>query len=204
MLVELGAFHLKVNEPYTLSSNWLIPMYCDNRVMLSDPAAFDFAANQLQSLIYTHAPHAQMISAVATAGIPWGSPVARAMKLPFSYVRSKPKDYGLNQLIEGRIVPGQEVVVVEDLITRGDSSLHAVRELRKAGAVVKGVVALFTYDLPVAREAFIKEGVWLQTVTDYHALIAAAEAAGKILPADKLILTEWRKDPANWKPAVGA
>jgi orotate phosphoribosyltransferase len=154
---------------------------------------------ELTHAILENFPEAEAVAGVATGAIAQGALVADALNLPFVYVRSKPKDHGLENLIEGELKPGMKVVVVEDLISTGGSSLKAVEALRKGGSEVIGMVASYTYGFPVAKEAFDAANVKLVTLTDYEHVVAEASETGYIKEADIEVLNEWRKDPANWK-----
>ena len=198
-LLNIKAIKLQPNDPFTWASGWKSPFYCDNRKTLSYPELRNYVKLELTHAILEHFPQVEAIAGVATGAIPQGALVADALTLPFVYVRSKPKDHGLENLIEGELQPGAKVVVVEDLISTGGSSLKAVQALRNKGAEVVGMVASYTYGFPVAEEAFCNAGVPLITLTDYEHVVATALETGYITQDDVQLLNEWRKDPANWK-----
>lgn len=198
-LLKVKAIKLQPNDPFTWASGWKSPFYCDNRKTLSFPDLRNFVKLRLVNTVLGCFPGAEAVAGVATGAIAQGALVADALNLPFVYVRSKPKDHGLANLIEGELKPGAKVVVVEDLISTGGSSLKAVAALREAGYEVVGMVASYTYGFPVAAEAFAGAGVRLETLTDYDHVVAEALSTGYIAEADVEVLGEWRKDPANWK-----
>ena len=198
-LLNVKAIKLQPNDPFTWASGWKSPFYCDNRKTLSFPELRNFVKLELVHAVLEHFTEAEAVAGVATGAIAQGALVADALNLPFSYVRSKPKDHGLANLIEGEVRPGMKVVVVEDLISTGGSSLKAVEALRQAGCEVVGMVASYTYGFPVAEQAFAEAGVKLVTLTDYEHVVAQALETGYIAEADVEVLNEWRKDPANWK-----
>ena len=198
-LLKIKAIKLQPNNPFTWASGWKSPFYCDNRKTLSYPELRNYVKLELVHAILDRFPEVEAIAGVATGAIPQGALVADALNLPFVYVRSKPKDHGLENLIEGELKPGMKVVVVEDLISTGGSSLKAVEAIRKDGSEVIGMVASYTYGFPVAREAFEQAGVELVTLTDYEHVVAEALETGYIAEGDVELLNEWRRDPANWK-----
>ena len=197
-LLNVKAIKLQPTNPFTWASGWKSPFYCDNRKTLSYPDLRSFVKIELVRLIMENFPEAEAVAGVATGAIAQGALVADALNLPFVYVRSKPKDHGLENLIEGELKPGMKVVVVEDLISTGGSSLKAVEALRAAGCEVVGMVASYTYGFPVAEEAFGAANVKLVTLTNYEAVVAEAAKTGYIKEEDIATLNEWRKDPANW------
>lgn len=198
-LLDVKAIKLQPNDPFTWASGWKSPFYCDNRKTLSFPDLRTFVKLQLVHTVLAHFPEADAVAGVATGAIAQGALVADTLNMPFVYVRSKAKDHGMQNLIEGELAPGAKVVVVEDLISTGGSSLKAVAALREAGYEVVGMVASYTYGFPVAAQAFADAGVRLETLTDYDHVVAQALATGYIAEADVELLHEWRKDPANWK-----
>ena len=198
-LLNVKAIKLQPNDPFTWASGWKSPFYCDNRKTLSFPELRNFVKLELVHAVLEHFADAEGVAGVATGAIAQGALVADALHLPSSYVRSKPKDHGLANLIEGEVKPGMKVVVVEDLISTGGSSLKAVEALRQAGCEVVGMVASYTYGFPVAEQAFAEAGVKLVTLTDYEHVVAQALETGYIAETDVEVLNEWRKDPANWK-----
>ncbi len=198
-LLDIKAIKLQPENPFTWASGWHSPIYTDNRKTLSYPDLRTYVKGGLVNAILDHFPEATAVAGVATGAIAQGAMVADALGKPFCYVRSKPKDHGMGNLIEGTLPEGAKVVVVEDLISTGGSSLKAVEALRQAGFEVVGMVASFTYGFPVAEEAFRKAGIQLITLSDYEHVVMAATETGYIKETDKAALTEWRKDPANWK-----
>lgn len=198
-LLEVKAIKLQPNDPFTWASGWKSPFYCDNRKTLSFPALRSFVKLELCHLIQAEFPEAQAVAGVATGAIAQGALVADQLGLPFCYVRSKAKDHGMQNLIEGEVPAGAKVVVVEDLISTGGSSLKAVEALRAAGVEVVGMVASYTYGFPVAEEAFREAGVRLVTLTDYEAVVEQAAQTGYIKEEDKAVLSEWRQNPSEWR-----
>lgn len=200
-LLKISAIILQLDNPFTWASGWNSPIYTDNRKTLSYPEIRSFIKVELTRLIMESFKDVDVIAGVATGAIAQGALVADLLGVPYVYVRSTPKDHGLENLIEGNLKPGQKVVVIEDLISTGKSSLKAVEAVRAAGAEVAGMVALFTYGFPLAEENFKEAGVKLVTLSNYNAMIEAALATGYIQESDVDTLKEWRKDPANWAPA---
>ena len=198
-LLKIKAIKLQPNDPFTWASGWKSPFYCDNRKTLSYPDLRSYVKLELTHTILAHFPQAEAVAGVATGAIPQGALVADALMLPFVYIRNKPKDHGLENLIEGELPPGTKVVVVEDLISTGGSSLKAVEAVRKSGCEVIGMVASYSYGFDVAKEAFKNANVELVTLTDYDHVVAEALETGYITSDDVQLLNEWRKDPANWK-----
>ncbi|MDD7597440.1 MAG: orotate phosphoribosyltransferase [Prevotella sp.] len=198
-LLRIKAIKLQPNEPFTWASGWKSPFYCDNRKTLSYPYIRTFVKVGMVHAILKHFPEADVIAGVATAGIPQAALIADVLNMPLIYVRSKPKDHGLENLIEGEMKEGAKVVVIEDLISTGGSSLKAVEAIRKAGGDVVGMVASYTYGFPVAAQAFTDANVKLVTLTDYDHVVAEALATGYIQESDIELLNEWRKDPSNWR-----
>jgi len=198
-LLEIGAIRLSQQKPFTWSSGWKSPIYCDNRLSLSYPALRTYIKKSLAAAVREHFPTMEVIAGVATAGIPQGALVAEELGVSFAYVRPKPKDHGMENLIEGRIEKGQSVVLVEDLISTGGSSLKAVAALREAGATVAGMVAIFTYGFDTAVRNFEKEQVELVCLSDFNHLLPVA-LDNKFITRDQLQhIGTWRQDPANWK-----
>ncbi len=200
-LLKIKAIKLQPNNPFTWASGWKSPFYCDNRKTLSYPELRNYVKLELTHAILEHFPDADAVAGVATGAIAQGALVADSLHLPFVYVRSKPKDHGLENLIEGELRPGMKVVVVEDLISTGGSSLKAVEAIRKNACEVIGMVASYTYGFPVAEQAFKDAGVQLVTLTDYDNVVAKAVETGYISSDDVQLLDEWRKDPAHWNNA---
>lgn len=199
-LLKVSAIKLQPDNPFTWASGWNSPIYTDNRITLSYPEVRSFIKVELCRLILEHFPDVEAIAGVATGAIAQGALVADTLGLPYVYVRSSPKDHGLENLIEGNLVPGQKVVVVEDLISTGGSSLKAVAAIRNAGCEVAGMVAMFSYGFPVAKKAFKDAGVELVTLSNYEAMLEAALATNYIRESDFATLQEWRKDPSVWTP----
>lgn len=198
-LLNVKAIKLQPNDPFTWASGWKSPFYCDNRKTLSYPGLRNFVKLELVHAVLEHFPEAEAVAGVATGAIAQGALVADELNLPFVYVRSKAKDHGMGNLIEGELEKGSKVVVVEDLISTGGSSLKAVAALREAGYEVVGMVASYTYGFPVAAEAFAEAGVRLETLTDYDHVVAEAVATGYIAEGDVEVLAEWRKNPSEWR-----
>ena len=198
-LLKVKAIKLQPNDPFTWASGWKSPFYCDNRKTLSFPSIRSFVKISMAHAVLEHFTSAEVIAGVATAGIPQAALVADELGLPLIYVRSKPKNHGLENLIEGEMKQSAKVVVIEDLISTGLSSLKAVEAIRKAGGNVIGMVAAYTYSFAVATEAFKNAGVELVTLTDYEHVVANALETGYIQQADTRLLHEWRNDPAHWK-----
>lgn len=199
-LLKISAIQLQPDMPFTWASGWNSPIYTDNRKTLSYPTIRNFIKVELTRIILEQYPEAEAIAGVATGAIAQGALVAEELGAPYVYVRSKPKDHGLENLIEGNLIPGQKVVVVEDLVSTGGSSLKAVESIRNAGCEVVGMVAIFTYGFPVAEKAFKEADVNLTTLTNYNAMLEAALNTGFIQEKDLKTLRSWRNDPANWAP----
>ena len=198
-LLQAEAVKLSPTIPFTWASGWKSPIYCDNRKLLSLPYTRDYIKSELANVIFEKFPDADLIAGVATAGIAWGAMVADQLKLPFIYVRPKPKEHGLGNQIEGAYSEKQRVVVVEDLVSTGKSSLQVVDVLRNAGLEVMGMVSIFSYAFEKAKEAFEASGLELFTLTEYPVLIELASDKGIVEEKDKDVLLNWRSDPANWK-----
>ncbi len=197
-LLAIKAIKLQPANPFTWASGWKSPFYCDNRKTLSYPALRTYIKNEFAKLIKANFPDAEVVAGVATGAIAQGALVADLLELPFVYVRSAPKDHGLENLVEGYLPEGAKVVVVEDLISTGGSSLKAVNALRNMGSKVVGMVASYTYGFPVAKEAFEKADVKLLTLTDYEAVVETALKTGYISEGQIETLHEWRKNPSEW------
>ena len=198
-LLKVKAIKLQPTNPFTWASGWRSPFYCDNRKTLSYPDLRTFVKLETARLIVERFPEAEAVAGVATGAIPQGAMVADTLALPFVYVRSKPKDHGLENLIEGDLKPGSKVVVVEDLISTGGSSLKAVEAIRNYGCEVVGMVASYTYGFDVAEKAFANARVKLVTLTNYEAVVAEALRIGYIKESDVELLNEWRKNPSQWQ-----
>ncbi|MEE1222248.1 MAG: orotate phosphoribosyltransferase [Bacteroidaceae bacterium] len=197
-LLNVKAIKLQPANPFTWASGWKSPFYCDNRKTLSYPDLRSFVKTEFARLVMEQFPEAEAVAGVATGAIAQGALVADALNLPFVYVRSKPKDHGLENLIEGELKPGAKVIVVEDLISTGGSSLKAVEAIRKNGSEVIGMVAAYTYGFQVAIDAFKEANVKLVTLTNYEAVVSEAQRIGYITPEDVEILHQWRESPSTW------
>ena len=197
-LLKVKAIKLQPSNPFTWASGWKSPFYCDNRKTLSYTDLRSFVKIELTRIILENFQDVDAIAGVATGAIAQGALVADALNLPFVYVRSKPKDHGLENLIEGELKPGMKVVVVEDLVSTGGSSLKAVEAIRNNGCEVVGMVASYTYGFPVAEKAFSDAKVKLITLTNYEAVVEQAVKTGYITEDEVEVLHEWRKDPAHW------
>jgi len=199
-LLKISALKLQPANPFVWASGWNSPIYTDNRRTLSYPEMRSFIKLELSRLIMENFPEVDAVAGVATGAIAQGALVADELNLPYVYVRSTPKDHGLENLIEGDLRPGQKVVVVEDLVSTGKSSLKAVEAIRNAGCEVVGMVALFTYGFPVAEANFAEGNVRLLTLSDYSAMLEVALETEYITEDDIETLHNWRTDPANWVP----
>ncbi|HMO63181.1 MAG TPA: orotate phosphoribosyltransferase [Ferruginibacter sp.] len=197
-LLQVNAIKLNPQQPFTWASGWKSPIYCDNRKVLSFPYVREFIKSEMCNVVFEKFPEAQLLAGVATAGIAWGAMAADQLKLPYIYVRPKPKEHGLGNQVEGFYEPGQQVVVIEDLISTGKSSLQVVDVLRKEGLEVAGMVSIFTYGFPVADQAFAAAGVPYFSLTNYPALIEQALQKNIVTAADEATLLNWRKNPAGW------
>lgn len=197
-LMDIKAIKLQPNAPFTWASGWKSPIYTDNRKTLGHPSLRSFVKLELCHVIQEHFPEADAVAGVATGAIAQGALVAEELSLPYCYVRPKPKDHGMGNQVEGEIKKGSKVIVVEDLISTGGSSLKAVAALREYGVKVIGMVASFTYGFPIAEEAFREAGVKLITLSDYNAVVEQAAETGYIKEEEKAVLAEWRKDPSVW------
>ena len=198
-LLKVKAIKLQPTNPFTWASGWKSPFYCDNRKTLSYPDLRSFVKIETARLIMERFPEAEAVAGVATGAIPQGAMVADTLNLPFVYVRSKPKDHGLENLIEGELKPGTKVVVVEDLISTGGSSLKAVEAIRNYGCEVVGMVASYTYGFDVAEKAFKAAKVELVTLTNYEAVVAQALSTGYIKEEEVALLNQWREAPSEWQ-----
>ena len=198
LLLEAKAVKLSPQKPFQWSSGWLSPIYCDNRVTLSYPAARSYIKERLAGLVKGQFPEAEAVAGVATAGIAQGALVADLLQLPFAYVRPEPKQHGMGNQIEGRLEKGQRVVLVEDLISTGGSSLKVADALRQAGIEVAGMVAIFTYGFDLAARNFADKQVELATLSDYNHLIEVALAEKYIRPEELAGLASWRESPETW------
>lgn len=197
-LLQVNAIKLNPAQPFTWASGWKSPIYCDNRKVLSFPYIREFIKSELCNVVFEKFPEAQMLAGVATAGIAWGAMVADQLKLPYIYVRPKPKEHGLGNQIEGWYEKGQKVVVIEDLISTGKSSLQVVEVLKKEGLEVEGMVSIFTYGFGVADAAFAAAAVPYHSLTNYASLIDAAIAKGLVTAEQQNTLLNWQQNPAEW------
>ena len=199
-LLQVKAVQLNPSQPYNWASGWKSPIYCDNRKVLSFPYIRDFIKSELCNVIFEQFENTELLAGVATAGIPWGAMAADQLKLPFIYVRPKPKEHGLGNQIEGECKEGQKVLVIEDLVSTGKSSLQAVDALQSKGLEVIGMVSIFNYGFNQAKEQFEQRKLPYISLTDYPTLIQLALRDGLIGQSESELLEQWRKDPANWSP----
>jgi orotate phosphoribosyltransferase len=197
-LLQIKAIKLQPSNPFTWASGWKSPIYCDNRKTLSFPEVRSYIRDSFATLVRELYPQAEMIAGVATGAIAHGALAAEKLGLPFIYVRSGAKEHGLGNQIEGYFEPGQKVVVIEDLISTGGSSLSAVKALREAGCDVLGMVAIFTYEFKKASDGFAAEKCTLHTLSNYSVLVDTAVKTGYIGEAEVETLKKWRVDPSIW------
>lgn len=197
-LLQVNAIKLNPQQPFTWASGWKSPIYCDNRKVLSFPYIREFIKSEMCNVIFDKFPEAELLAGVATAGIAWGAMAADQLKLPYVYVRPKPKEHGLGNQIEGFYEKGQKTVVVEDLISTGKSSLQVVDVLKNAGLDVIGMVSIFTYGFGVADDAFAKAGIKYFSLTNYPSLIQQAIQKGIVTADQENTLLNWRQNPAEW------
>lgn len=197
-LLQVQAVKLSPERPFTWASGWQSPIYCDNRKVLSFPFVRDFIKSEMCNIIFEKYPDADVLAGVATAGIAWGAMAADQLKLPYIYVRPKPKEHGLANQIEGHYEAGQKVVVIEDLISTGKSSLQVVEVLRKAGLEVIAMVSIFNYGFAIAEEAFAEAKVSFTSLSNYETLIGIAVEKKLVSAETEQLLLEWRKNPAEW------
>lgn len=198
-LMLVDAVQLNASKPFTWASGWKSPIYCDNRRVLGYPYIRDFIKSELSSIIFERFADAEVIAGVATAGIAWGAMAADQLKLPFVYVRPSPKEHGMGNQIEGFITAGQKILVIEDLISTGKSSLLVCEVLKQAGVQVIGLVSIFDYGFPLAAEAFEKAGIPFVSLTNYAVLIKMALEKGLINQEQQNGLLNWRNNPAEWQ-----
>ena len=198
-LLKIKAVYLKPEEPFTWASGIKSPIYTDNRVTLAYPETRTLIEDGFVEKIRAEFPEVEVIAGTATAGIPHGAIIADKMNLPFSYIRSKPKDHGAGNQIEGRVAPGQKMVVIEDLISTGGSVLDAIAAAKREGADVIGAAAIFTYELPKAEKNFNDAGVKLVTLSNYTELIHLAEQEGYINAEGLALLKRFKEDQENWQ-----
>lgn len=199
-LLEIEAIKIQPDNPFTWASGWKSPIYCDNRLSLSFPGIRTMIKEHLAAVVKEKFPDAEAIGGVATAGIPQGALVAEALELPFIYIRSKAKGHGMGNKIEGKVTPGQKVVLVEDLVSTGGSSLQAAEALREVDMEVLGMLAIFTYGFDLARQNFDNAGIPLVCLSDYGYLLTEAVEKHYIDDSDLSSLQEWRANPADWNP----
>ncbi len=197
-LLQVGAVRLNVDNPFTWASGWKSPIYCDNRKILSFPYIRDFIKSEMSNLIYESYPDAEMLAGVATAGIAWSALAADQLKLPMIYVRTKAKDHGLGNQIEGFYEENKKVVVIEDLISTGKSSMEVVNILKKSGLIVQSIVSIFNYGYETAEELFKENGVEYKSLTNYNTLIELALQKGIVPASTEGTLKKWRENPAAW------
>ena len=197
-LLQINAIKLSPQQPFTWASGWKSPIYCDNRKVLSFPYIRDFVKSEMCNVIFEQFPQAELLAGVATAGIAWGALAADQLKLPYVYVRPKPKEHGLGNQIEGFYEAGQKVLVIEDLISTGKSSLQVCDVLKAAGVEVVGMVSIFTYGFDVADNAFKTAGIPYHSLTNYPTLIELAVEKGIVSAEQQNTLLNWQADPANW------
>ncbi len=201
-LLQVNAVKLNLENPFTWASGWKSPIYCDNRRILSFPFVRDYIKSEMSNLVFENFPDAQLVAGVATAGIAWGAMTADQLKLPFLYVRPKPKEHGLGNQIEGYFEKGQKVVIIEDLVSTGKSSLQVVNALQEAGLQIEGMVSIFTYGFPVASTMLQESGIPFFPLTNYEALIQLAMEKGIVSSQQAEHLLQWKIDPAIWKGVV--
>lgn len=197
-LLQTNAVKLSPESPFTWASGWKSPIYCDNRKVLSFPYIRDFIKSEMCNVVFEKFPDAALVAGVATAGIAWGAMAADQLKLPFIYVRPKPKEHGLGNQIEGYFEKGMDTIVIEDLVSTGKSSLQVVDVLKQQGLNVVGMVSIFNYGFPVATEAFAQAGIAYHSLTNYPTLIRLAIEKGIVGAQEEEILLKWSQDPSNW------
>jgi orotate phosphoribosyltransferase len=201
-LLQINAIKLSVRNPFTWASGWESPIYCDNRRALSFPETRDLIKRGMSKMVSDHFPDTEVVAGVATAGIAWGVLIADELQLPFIYVRSKPKDHGLQNQIEGYAVKDSKVVIIEDLISTGKSSLQVVEVLRSRELRIQGLISIFNYGFESAAVAFSKAGIETFSLTGYDSLVARAIDKKYISKEDQNTLLNWRKDPENWQSII--
>lgn len=197
-LLQINAVKLSIQNPFTWASGWKSPIYCDNRRILSFPHVRDFIKSEMTNAVFTEFPDADVIAGVATAGIPHGTLVADLLSLPFIYVRSKPKEHGMGNQIEGVLTPGQKVVVIEDLVSTGKSSMEAVEAIKSAGAEVIGLCSVFNYGFEVAANLFQQAGIKVLSLSNYDALLQLSLDKNLVAEDQLERLQAWRTNPAEW------
>ena len=201
-LLQVNAVKLNPKEPFTWASGWKSPIYCDNRKLLGYPYVRDFIKSEMCNVIFEQFPDAELLAGVATAGIAWGAMSADQLKLPYIYVRPKPKEHGLGNQIEGYYEKGMKTVIIEDLISTGKSSLQVVDVVKQAGLVVIGMVSIFTYGFEAATISCEQAGVRTISLTNYETLINLAVEKGIIEETDQNTLLNWRENPAEWGKSI--
>lgn len=199
MLLDIGAVKLSPNKPFTWASGWFSPIYCDNRLVLSYPPIRTFIKEQFVQVVQMQYPQTEIIAGVATAGVPHGMLLADALQLPFIYIRPKPKEHGMANLIEGKVEQGKKVLVIEDLISTGGSSIKAAQAVQAAGMEVIGMVSIFNYGFEVAQTAMQQAGIQLVSLCNYQNLLVEAVAKDYVAEDEMASLQEWRKSPDTWK-----
>ena len=199
-LLQINAIKLNLQQPYTWASGWKSPIYCDNRKLLSHPYQRDFIKSELCELIFQQYPNVDILAGVATAGIAWGAMAADQLKLPFVYVRPQPKAHGLGNQIEGDCKAGSTVLVIEDLISTGKSSLQVCEVLRNAGVTVVGMVCIVNYGFPQAAEAFAAANIPCHSLTNYNTILALAKSKNQLSEEAFKSLLNWQQNPAEWQP----
>lgn len=197
-LLQIQAIKLNMEKPFTWASGWKSPIYCDNRKVLSFPYIREFIKSEMSNLVFQEFADAEGLAGVATAGIAWGAMAADQLKLPFIYVRAKPKEHGMGNQIEGYYEPGKKIVVIEDLISTGKSSLQVAEVLKQSGLEILGMVSIFNYGFGQAKTAFESAGIRLRSLTDYPTLISLALEKGLVSADQQGALLKWREDPASW------
>ncbi|MEZ5046450.1 MAG: orotate phosphoribosyltransferase [Chitinophagaceae bacterium] len=197
-LLQINAVKLNLQNPFIWASGWKSPIYCDNRKILSYPHVRDFIKSEMTNMVFTEFPEADVIAGVATAGIPHGALIADLLSLPFIYVRSKPKEHGMGNQIEGVLEKNQKVVVIEDLISTGKSSMEAIAAIRQSGAEVIGLCSVFTYQFEKAIQLFLDQGIKTCSLSNYEALIELAIQKGQVQSSDEEVLKKWRLAPETW------
>lgn len=198
-LLQINAIKINIKQPYTWASGWKSPIYCDNRKILSYPFVRDFIKSELSNLVFSTFNNADLIAGVATAGIPWAVLIADQLKLPCIYVRPVPKAHGLGKQIEGEYLENQNVVVVEDLLSTGKSSLAVVDVLANEKLIVNGVVSIFNYGFNTCLDSFANKGIELKSLSDYEHLVGLLKNEGKVSLEEEKALLNWRANPSDWK-----
>lgn len=201
MFLEIGAVKLNTQQPFTWASGWKSPIYCDGRITLSYPQVRSYIKKSLADVVRKRFPEAEAIAGVATAGIPQGILVADILDLPFLYVRPKPKGHGMENLVEGEVIADQKIVVIEDLVSTGGSSLKAVAALDLSGLNILGLISVFTYGFDMARQRLADADVAFTSLCSYDILLREAVEQELISASDLTSLQEWRKSPDTWRQA---